>query len=372
MRKPSIADLAWGAARAAIAPTGGWKRLAAIALTALGVAGGIALAEGKPETRGMAVNAIGVDARPLAGFDKSNPAMTRFGRLEWRGGVVLSSSSRHFGGWSGLSIEANGQRFLAISDAGTWMSGELTYRGRQVAGVAASRIGPLLATDKKALSRARDRDAEAISLLEGNTQKGTALISFEGNDRIGRFALSPNGIGAPSAYLSVPAEVKKIRSADGFEAVAVLQGGPHKGSVVAFAERLLPNEKSHSGWIWVSGAPKRFSLSDVGGFDITDAVGLPDGSVVVLERRFRWTEGVKMRLRLLNAADIKPGAKLTGETLIEADLNQEIDNMEGIAAHRGADGEIILTLISDDNFNPFLQRTLLLQFAFPRRAVAER
>ena len=36
--------------------------------------------------------------------------------------------------------------------------------------------------------------------------------------------------------------------------------------------------------------------------------------------------------------------------------------MEGLAVHRNAQGEIVLTLISDDNFSP-LQRTLLLQFA---------
>lgn len=38
-----------------------------------------------------------------------------------------------------------------------------------------------------------------------------------------------------------------------------------------------------------------------------------------------------------------------------------IDNMEGIDAHVTADGETVLTLVSDDNFS-FLQRTLLLQF----------
>ena len=43
--------------------------------------------------------------------------------------------------------------------------------------------------------------------------------------------------------------------------------------------------------------------------------------------------------------------------------------MEGIAAHRAASGETILTLISDDNFSP-LQRTLLMQFALPRQAAA--
>ena len=57
-----------------------------------------------------------------------------------------------------------------------------------------------------------------------------------------------------------------------------------------------------------------------------------------------------------------PGATLDGEVLLAADLSQEIDNMEGLAVSRGASGETVLTLISDDNFNHFLQRTVLLQF----------
>jgi len=52
---------------------------------------------------------------------------------------------------------------------------------------------------------------------------------------------------------------------------------------------------------------------------------------------------------------------VNGPVLFEADLRQSIDNMEGLSVHRGADGETVLTMISDDNFSP-LQRTLLLQF----------
>jgi hypothetical protein len=47
--------------------------------------------------------------------------------------------------------------------------------------------------------------------------------------------------------------------------------------------------------------------------------------------------------------------------LLEADLGYEIDNMEGLSVHRGAAGETVLTLVSDDNFS-IIQRTLLLQF----------
>jgi len=69
-----------------------------------------------------------------------------------------------------------------------------------------------------------------------------------------------------------------------------------------------------------------------------------------------------MRIRRLAQSNIKPGAVVDGSVLIEADLGYQIDNMEGIAVHRAANGDTILTLVSDDNFSA-IQRTLLLQFA---------
>jgi hypothetical protein len=72
-----------------------------------------------------------------------------------------------------------------------------------------------------------------------------------------------------------------------------------------------------------------------------------------------------MRIRRFALSAIKPGAVLQGSTVFEADWNYQIDNMEGLAVHRTPAGETVLTLISDDNFNP-LQRTLLLQFTLAR------
>jgi hypothetical protein len=84
----------------------------------------------------------------------------------------------------------------------------------------------------------------------------------------------------------------------GIEALAILRGGPYKGSVVAIAERFTRGSGFHTGWIWTgSGEAERFQLQDIDGFNITDAAALPDGALLVLERYFRWTEGVKMRLR---------------------------------------------------------------------------
>ena len=105
-------------------------------------------------------------------------------------------------------------------------------------------------------------------------------------------------------------------------------------------------------------------LKRLGGFDITDATALPDGGIVVLERRFRFSEGVKMRLRRIAANELKRDTLIEGEVLLDADDSLNIDNMEAIAAHRAASGETVLTLMSDDNFSA-LQRTLIMQFTLP-------
>lgn len=349
--------------------TGGWKRRAAIGSACLAVAGGIALAD-KPDPVSLKPQAIRIEARAIAGFDKSARDQMTFGRLQWRGGAVLTSTSSYFGGLSGLVVDPTGRRFLAVSDAGTWLAGELTYDERRLTGIANARIGALQAVGGKPLTRGRDRDAEAVALVDGSLAKGSLLIAFEGNDRIGRFALDSTGVAAPSGYVTIPPEVKKVRSVNGIEAMTVLRSGPYKGFPIAFSELALPNEKHHSGWIIMPDAPKKFSVTSTGGFDITDAAGLVDGSVVILERRFRWLEGVRARLRLLPAEELRPGATIAGEVLLEADLGQEIDNMEGLAAHTGAGGETVLTLVSDDNFNPLLQRTVMLQFALAPAVVA--
>ena len=46
--------------------------------------------------------------------------------------------------------------------------------------------------------------------------------------------------------------------------------------------------------------------------------------------------------------------------------------MEGLAVHRGAGGETIVSMISDDNFNHCLQRTMLLQFTLHDKKAGER
>jgi hypothetical protein len=307
---------------------------------------------------------IQVSARALPQFQPSRAGVRRFGDLEYRGGLVLTSPSEHFGGWSGLIVDTDGKRLLSVSDVGTWMTAEIQHDDVGApAGLSRARIGPLLALRGRPLRNKREQDAEAVALLEGSLEHGTLLVGFERLHRIGRFPVRGGEVLAPAAYLDRPAEARRMPTNQGFEAVAVLRAGPLGGSIVAFAERFTRGSGYHTGWIWTEGEQaRRFQLEDIDGFNITDAAGLPDGGLLVLERYFRWMSGVHMRIRRLRPTEIRPGARLAGHTVVQADSGHAIDNMEGLAVHRGARGETVVSLISDNNFRTVLQRTVLLQF----------
>lgn len=310
------------------------------------------------------------EARPITvtvipfDFDRDRPERKTFGKLIFRGGLNLFATSPFFGGYSGLVIDASGRQILAISDAGTWLRATLDYDGRKLKAVRQTVVGPILGKDGKPLREDRKRDAEGISLLKGNTERGTAYVSFERNHRIQRYPFSAARFGPPNGSVSLPRAAKRMKSNQGLEALTVIRAGKLKGTLLAFSERLLGKGGALQGWLIGGPTPGPIALKRIGGFDITDAASLPDGGIILLERRFRFSEGVKMRIRRIRATEIRRGALVAGETLFEAADIYNIDNMEGIAAHRSAAGETIITLISDDNFSAF-QRTLLMQFALP-------
>jgi hypothetical protein len=349
--------------------------MARLSLTRRSLLGGLAAGAGAAATwrasaqeddgRGLkGAQPLQVRARALPHFQPTRPDARRFGDLEYRGGLVLSSSSEHFGGWSGLVMDADGKRLLSISDEGSWMTADVEHDDAGApTGLARARIGPLLALHGRPLRDKREQDAESVALVDGTIERGTLLIGFERLHRIGRFPVRGGEVQAPTEYLQLPPEARRMPVNQGFEAVAVLKAGPLRGSIVAFAERYTRGTGYHTGWIWTGSAePQRLQLRDIDGFNITDAAGLPDGGLLVLERYFRWTAGVHMRIRRLSAAEIRPGAQMTGHTVMQADSGYEIDNMEGLALHRGPRGETVLSLISDDNFSHLLQRTVFLQF----------
>ena len=61
---------------------------------------------------------IEVNARPIPSFDRSDRSRVRFGALEYRSGLVLTSRFPGFGGLSGIRLDARGEKFISFSDKG--------------------------------------------------------------------------------------------------------------------------------------------------------------------------------------------------------------------------------------------------------------
>jgi hypothetical protein len=321
-----------------------------------------AVAQPKHDAKTDKVTPVTVSSNRLDSYQRGVGDTKRFGRLEFRGGLTMTSPDARFGGFSGVTVAPDGRGFLAISDEGNWLSGEITYAGKAPSGITNARMGPILGLNGRPLTRKRDSDAEELTLVSGNLSRGIALVAFERNHRLVRYPIINGALGRPTVQIGLPPESKRMTSNSGLEAVAVLRGGPFKGAILAFAEDLKDPDGHQIGWLLGKGAPKQLAVRELGGFALTGAAALEVGSVLLLERRFRMSEGVKMRLRHISALELKPGNVIEGETLIESDMGYEIDNMEAVAVHTGTRGETVVTLISDDNFNKFVQRNLLLQF----------
>ncbi len=296
-------------------------------------------------------------------FDRDKPRKTRFGKLEWLGTLKLTSPSPYFGGYSGLVLDKTGTMLLAVSDKGSWLSARLRYHEGRLEKLTEAIIGPLRGTNRKPLKGRKSVDAEAIVMKQSGSVTGTAFIAFERRHRIAVHEVTRNGIGPAKRHLKLPARVNSIKGNIGLEGLEMLRAGPLKGTLLAFTEEYLDGEGDHIGWLIGGRKPGRIMLKRRGGFAITDLASFPGGDVVVLERRFRFTEGVKVRLRRIALKDIKRSARLDGDVLLKTDDLREIDNMEALAVHRDGRGRTILTIMSDDNFNRTFQRTLLMQFA---------
>lgn len=349
--------------------SGKWRligrlRSGPILLAGVGVAafGLIAFANEKADISNLKPQAVDVTTRNIAAFDTTKPDQRDFGRLTWRGEVVLSSGSDYFGGYSAIALDDKGEKVLAISDSGSWMTARLTYKDAQLAGIADTRIGPLTQKDGRPLQDKRDRDAEGLVQLKHGAIEGRYLVTFERAHRVDEYALEDGIMRGPLGNRPLPKIFGDLGKNEGIEGATQLRGGPLAGALVLFGEQLLTKDGNLTGALVVNGEAKTLTMKRYESYDVSDIQSLADGSLVVLERSFNpVNRRLGIRLRLIKAEDVKPGIVIEGENLLDAGPGQEIDNFEGLAVHETAAGETMLTLMSDDNFS-FFQRTLLVQF----------
>lgn len=301
-----------------------------------------------------AADPVEISATRLSSFSATGE--TAFGPFEWRGGLELSSSEEKFGGLSGLALSADCTGLLAVSDAGRWFRGRLAYDGTELAGLSDAELAPMLdAKGRPPAGKAR-ADAEALADLGG----GKYLVGFESRPRIGTYDIGGSGLEARFQLMRSPGEIRTGPGNQELEAVGRIGGG-----FIAISEFNADPSGNIRAWLWNAERTAAFSVKRHEDYKITDLAVLPDGGVLTLERSFGSSLLPGMAIRRFPSSAIEDGGTVVPQLLFAGRAPfYAIDNMEGIAlCTRG--GETRLTVVSDNNFNTALQRTLLVQFAYP-------
>jgi hypothetical protein len=340
----------------------GGRALSLVAAVSAALAGAAAFSSKAAAPRADASLALDVAPVPL---DPTDPSRSAVGPLRYFGGLWLSSADPRFGGLSDLRVSADGARLFAVSDCGRGFTASLSYdAGGRLTGVADGRLLELEGPAGGPLG-VGEGDAESLVLGEG------LVVGFEGRARVQSYARDP-AFGGPAQPLPLPSPPgmgacgrnggleTMVETADGLRLLVCETRRAASSTVPAWVGR---------GEDWT---PREYPLAFEGGwagepFRPTGAALLPDGDLLVVERRF---PPIGARLVRLPRASLESAGILAPREIARFESPLTLDNFEGVEARRDASGRTLVYLLSDDNGcaktpgsqRSGLQRTLLLLF----------
>ncbi|MGE3872481.1 MAG: esterase-like activity of phytase family protein [Parvibaculaceae bacterium] len=328
-----------------------WLWLAAALLAAL---------PARAEDEALAVRTV-----PVASFTMFSQLVT-FGGLEWRGGLELASDDERFGGLSSLELSRDGTRLLAVSDRGFWLKADLLYTDGHLSGLDNARMAAILGPDGKPFKGKVRNDAEALAGWEPGRIDGKVIVGFESRPRAGLYDLGKNGFKARFKDLKLPKDAVKGPPNKELEAIGRFVSGPLAGSILAISELNKDDNGDIRAFVWGGKKAFEFSIKQFEDYAITDLAILPDGDIITVERSFSGTSLPGMAVRRIHTDDIVAGGAVSPSLVFSGRMPfYRIDNMEGIAVSE-LNGETRVTIVSDNNYRPEFQRTLLLQFALKK------
>lgn len=288
--------------------------------------------------------AIALGAALLIGWQVS---ATPKGVAQLVSAVKWDQKDDWFGGFSAIEVSADGADFTALTDSGTLVRGTFVRNDGVIEAVQDTAHEAV--QDKRGLiKREFQRDTEGLAILPD----GRRFISFEGRHRV--FAYSKSG--GRGTALTRHADFLKMERNGSLEALAI----DDQNRLYTLAETPteawddLPVYRFAKGrWAQV------FTLPERNGFKPVGADFGPDGRFYLLERKFT---GIGFRTRV-RRFDISGDAPSGEETLLLTATGTH-DNLEGLAVWQDGDGQMRLTMISDDNFM-FYQRTEIVEYVVP-------
>jgi hypothetical protein len=282
-------------------------------------------------------------------LDPARPQRTQVGALTFLGGIALKSHDPAFGGFSSLTVV--GDRFTLLSDGGTFaqfrMDGD--WRPRDI------RFGNLPAGPGQGWAK-EDRDSESMTR---DPVTGDLWVGFENWNAIWRYApdfARAEGAARPLAmrrwpYNLGPESLVRLRDA---HFLTIAEG--NRIDKARWREALVfagdPTRDTRPLFRWFYVPPS--------GFNPSDATELPNGDILIINRRFDLPFRFTATLTIVKRTAIRPGAMVKGQPVATFIAPLIQDNFEGVAVTREGSATI-LWLVSDDN-QSILQRSLLLKF----------
>lgn len=258
------------------------------------------------------------------------------------GSYVWTPEFEGAGGYSAIWLGEDGQETLLLSDRGNWVRGTLARDDAGAAtGFTLADRGPLLRSTGGDL-KAGETDAEAIAEVDG-----VFFVAYEGAHRVMRHA----DIAAPPERFAQDGRFEGLQDNSGLEALAADAQGrlyaiPERSGVVT---RPFPVSR-FDGTTWT----QPFALRRDGRFLVAGADIGPDGRLYLLERDFALL-GFRSRVRSFDLTG--------GDERLELQTGIGVhDNLEGIEVWRDGAGRLRITMISDDNLRPLIQRTEFVDY----------
>jgi len=256
------------------------------------------------------------------------------------GSKILTYEDQDFGGISGLTVSENGENFVFLSDKSFFFKGKIIRNNL-------NKIIDLKILDKGQLSSSKGEiltgkniDSESIVKID----KSGYYVSFESNNRI----MYHETLESPGKFIPKHSDFDKLLFNDGIEALAIKENGelyalpelPPKGKDYHPIYKFNNNE-----WSIID----KIKIDQ--GFKVVDAEMIDDENLITLERKFSFYDGFKIRLRRII---FEKNIIKNSEILLES-LPWEYYNFEGLGKWKDSNGNIYLTMVSDNQFSPLLK-----------------
>ncbi len=264
---------------------------------------------------------------------------------EFNNSFRWSEDPSNFGGFSSIHVFDNGIDFYAITDKGHITKSKFQRSSDgQIRGIEFGNLVELKNDKGEPLTRFQI-DAEGIAVRDN----GRIYVSFEAIHRVWTYS-SPT---SEAAWMPRHPDFKEMQNNSSLEALAIDQQNrlytvPERSGLLT---RPFPVYRYENGkWTIPFSFPRRGEFL-VAGLDVG-----PDNRIYLLERHFTgWSFTTRIRRFDLDGQNEK--------TILTTSAGAH-DNLEGISVWKNPNGQLIATLISDDNFR-FLQRTEIVEYLLP-------